>query len=110
MLGKIGKRLESLQPVEIEAKDVPRWVETLIKAQRQGLGMAASTVEHSGQGGGPVAVALDVDDRRKLMLPLLDNPEAKPLLERLRTMSMTAVAVESAQDGEPGVDDSSEPS
>lgn len=84
MLSKVAQRVDGMDHHEIEPRDIPRWVDTLIKAQRQGLGLSTSSTEMTGQGGGPMVY--DVNDRREMLRPLLTHPEAAPLLDRLHDL------------------------
>lgn len=60
LLVRVAARLEAMteNALEMELRDLPRWLDTAIKIERLGLGMSTQLVEHQGQGGG--AIKLDM--------------------------------------------------
>jgi hypothetical protein len=87
MQAKIVARLKTIEPRELDPKDLISWLRISVEVERTALGMAeVSQVEVSGPAGGPIELtavaAMGVADRRALLADAVAT--ATERLDRLR--------------------------
>lgn len=72
---KLQEKITTMDSMKIQERDVPSWLETVTKAERQNVGLsdAAKKVEITGANGGPIQVSeMSSAERRQILADIVE--------------------------------------